>query len=82
MLLLIVEEGVGDGQLVIRAKFQESLTVLILLPNTMMSNAGWPGLKISTYACVQVSQYEETFLAGNSSDNSIQGLIELVLDVG
>ena len=64
-------ECIGDAKLMIRAKFQQSLTTVIAFNYSKVAKTVGPGFIITTYACIKVAQYNQVLLLLQSSDKGV-----------
>ena len=64
------------------AELQESLSILIQLPNAMMPQHSWPGLTVCTHPSIEVPEEVDVLRCLNPVDSGIKLAIELVFDFG
>ena len=62
----VTKECIGDAKLMIRAKLQQSLTIVVTFTNSKMTEAVGSGFIVTTYACVEVAQYSQVLLLWKS----------------
>ena len=53
----LLEEGVGDGQGVFCAQFEEQPPVVVAVADSMPPKHSWPNGVVSAYPCIEVSQH-------------------------
>ena len=60
-------------------QLQQVLPVLIYFPCAKLTEAGWPGVVISTHSGVEIAKNKQRFLFWVSVDESVKTVVELVL---
>ena len=65
------KECIGDAKLMIRAMFQQSLTIVIAFTYSEVNETVGPGFVVTTYACIKVAQYNQVLLLWKSFDDGI-----------
>ena len=71
VLLFGTKECIGDAKLLIRAKFQQSLSIVIAFTCSKVTKTAGPGFIVTTYMCINVSQYNQILLLWKSFDDGI-----------
>ena len=53
--VLLLEQGVGDDELMLRTELQKQAPVVIALANSVSTYDSFPQFEVSSHSCVEVS---------------------------
>ena len=57
-----LEVSVGDAEVVAAVELKETLSILIHLPNAIVTQTGWPEAVVSTNSGVEIAENEQRLL--------------------
>ena len=58
-LILLLEQGIGDEELMLRRELQKQAPIVIAVANSMSTQDSIPQLEGSSHSCIEVSLDEE-----------------------
>ena len=79
MLKLGLEVGVGDAEVVVAAELEEALSILVHLPNAVVTQVGWPEAMACAISGVEIAENEQRLLWRHIADDSAELIVEPVL---
>ena len=79
LLGLGLEVGVGDAEAVVAAELEEALSILICLPNAIVTQAGCPGAVVSSNSGFEITENKQRLLWRHIADDSGELILEPVL---
>lgn len=73
------EVCVGDAELIVVAKLQQTLTVVVTFSNSKAADTVWPRLVVTTNPSIKITQYDEAFGGWDALDYGFKLAVEVIL---